>query len=234
MPLSIDEELLTNFATPISRPGQKSVEKPNNCSSTQKVREKRDPKDKASNGPKPKNVATNSIAKNLPNNSEDIREVNRYVDWQRNILTAIEDFVSNPDETLLTFPCTLNSFQRLIIHETAEKFPVCHESVGDGAQRRIVLTKKVPEKDSVEVSVDASTLEEPRDEDKPQQQQEAANSENRLEGKAGQDSTKLADTTYIEQKRGGRVAKAKSKSKVKSERPLPSDEANLDDLLAQV
>ena len=55
---------------------------------------------------------------------------------------AIRQFV-NSDDTVLTFPATLNTIERRWIHNIAEQWKILnHESFGSGEERYIVVTKK--------------------------------------------------------------------------------------------
>ena len=55
---------------------------------------------------------------------------------------AIRQFV-NSDNTVLTFPSTLNTIERRWIHNIAEQWKILnHESFGSGEDRYIVVTKK--------------------------------------------------------------------------------------------
>ena len=53
---------------------------------------------------------------------------------------AIRQFV-NSDDTVLTFPSTLNTIERRWIHNIAEQWKLKHESFGLGEERYIVVTK---------------------------------------------------------------------------------------------
>ncbi|XP_074086984.1 DNA-binding protein SMUBP-2 isoform X2 [Macrotis lagotis] len=53
----------------------------------------------------------------------------------------IEDFLDS-DKTLLEFPASLNSHDRMLVHQLAEERGLKHESVGEGRKRYISVRKK--------------------------------------------------------------------------------------------
>lgn len=53
----------------------------------------------------------------------------------------IENFIADGDKSRLTFPSTLTSHDRLLVHQIAEKCGLEHESTGDGSNRCITLSK---------------------------------------------------------------------------------------------
>ena len=56
---------------------------------------------------------------------------------------AIAEFVAS-EKTQLEFPASLNSQDRLRVHQIAEEFGLRHESSGKGSQRSITVSKRVP------------------------------------------------------------------------------------------
>ncbi|XP_044125876.1 DNA-binding protein SMUBP-2 [Bufo gargarizans] len=54
---------------------------------------------------------------------------------------TILEFVEDKSKTHLTFPSTLTSHDRLLVHQIAEEYGVQHISTGDGSNRCISLTK---------------------------------------------------------------------------------------------
>ncbi|XP_064476421.1 DNA-binding protein SMUBP-2-like isoform X2 [Ornithodoros turicata] len=65
------------------------------------------------------------------------QEVNR----EERVLEEVEEFFASA-RSVHTFPSTLNSYERRLVHEVAEKFGLLHVSEGDGAERRIILRKQ--------------------------------------------------------------------------------------------
>ncbi|XP_067663777.1 DNA-binding protein SMUBP-2-like [Haliotis asinina] len=53
----------------------------------------------------------------------------------------LEDFIANPDQTYLDFPASLNSHDRLIVHQLSEKLGLLHISKGEMKERHIVVSK---------------------------------------------------------------------------------------------
>ena len=58
----------------------------------------------------------------------------------------VSEFVES-QKSSLALSTDLNSHDRLLIHEIAEKLGLCHESVGQGKNRHICLKKQKPEED---------------------------------------------------------------------------------------
>lgn len=60
---------------------------------------------------------------------------------QKELHQILTDFANNPNERTKEFPPTLNSFERMLVHEIAAKFGLTHISVGEGDERHIVISK---------------------------------------------------------------------------------------------
>ena len=56
------------------------------------------------------------------------------------LFKIVQDFVGSSNKSY-DFPSSLNSRERLWVHEIAEEFQILHESQGEGKQRHIVLSK---------------------------------------------------------------------------------------------
>ncbi|XP_047631009.1 DNA-binding protein SMUBP-2 isoform X2 [Phacochoerus africanus] len=56
---------------------------------------------------------------------------------------TIVEFVSS-EKTQLAFPASLNSHDRLRVHQIAEEFGLRHDSAGEGRERFITVSKRVP------------------------------------------------------------------------------------------
>jgi ATP-dependent RNA/DNA helicase IGHMBP2 len=56
-------------------------------------------------------------------------------------METIKKFMQNQVQKVLNLPSELNSFERMTVHEFAEKNGLFHESVGEGDDRHIVLKK---------------------------------------------------------------------------------------------
>ncbi|XP_052828218.1 DNA-binding protein SMUBP-2 [Octopus bimaculoides] len=54
---------------------------------------------------------------------------------------TLTDFSKNSEETAKIFPSTLNSFERMLVHEIANKLGLIHISEGDGKDRQIIVKK---------------------------------------------------------------------------------------------
>ncbi|XP_059153320.1 DNA-binding protein SMUBP-2-like [Physella acuta] len=65
----------------------------------------------------------------------------------------LEKFVSDTGQSVLDFPATLNSHDRMVIHEVAEKLGLYHTSTGEGKDRHIQVSKTKPPSDSPGVAV---------------------------------------------------------------------------------
>ncbi len=76
---------------------------------------------------------------------------------RKDFASTIDDFLRS-SETRFDFPATLNSHDRLVVHELAEERGLAHSSVGDGNERRIVL-RKVGGKEEEEEDVEGSEKE---------------------------------------------------------------------------
>ncbi|KAG9336347.1 hypothetical protein JZ751_002694 [Albula glossodonta] len=67
------------------------------------------------------------------NNSEELKE-------------QLLQFLKDPERTVLHFPSSLNSHSRMLVHEISEDMGLQHESVGEGKNRRITVSKLAEEK----------------------------------------------------------------------------------------
>uniref|UniRef100_A0A8C7JXG6 DNA-binding protein SMUBP-2 n=1 Tax=Oncorhynchus kisutch TaxID=8019 RepID=A0A8C7JXG6_ONCKI len=57
------------------------------------------------------------------------------------IKNQVEWFLQDPDQTELRFPSTLNSHDRLLVHQVAEELGLNHESQGEGKDRCITVSR---------------------------------------------------------------------------------------------
>ncbi|KAK6317688.1 hypothetical protein J4Q44_G00109790 [Coregonus suidteri] len=57
------------------------------------------------------------------------------------IKDQVEWFLRDPDQTELRFPSTLNSHDRLLVHQVAEELGLNHESQGEGKDRCITVSR---------------------------------------------------------------------------------------------
>lgn len=53
-------------------------------------------------------------------------------------------FLSDTAKTVLDFPASLNSHDRMVVHEVAEELGLNHSSIGEGKARHIQISKKAP------------------------------------------------------------------------------------------
>merc|ERR1719239_1529578 len=53
----------------------------------------------------------------------------------------LEAFKSNADKSELRFPSSLNSHDRMVVHEVAKSLGLFHISEGEGSQRHILVSK---------------------------------------------------------------------------------------------
>lgn len=60
---------------------------------------------------------------------------------QKELHQILTDFANNSSETTKAFPPSLNSFERMLVHEIAVKLGFSHISEGDGEDRHIVVSK---------------------------------------------------------------------------------------------
>ncbi|XP_033743821.1 DNA-binding protein SMUBP-2-like [Pecten maximus] len=66
----------------------------------------------------------------------------------------LEKFVANTEVNCMEFPATLTSFERMLVHELAEKLSLTHISKGEDKERFIVVSK--PGSQSVSMTTDTS------------------------------------------------------------------------------
>ena len=71
------------------------------------------------------------------------REGARSTDGADGFRAAIAEFVAS-EKTQLEFPASLNSHDRLRVHQIAEEFGLRHDSSGKGRERFITVSKRVP------------------------------------------------------------------------------------------
>lgn len=60
---------------------------------------------------------------------------------RKEIKEQILNFLKDPDKTELEFPSTLNSHDRLLVHELSEEMGLRHESQGEGKNRNITVSR---------------------------------------------------------------------------------------------
>ncbi|XP_073706078.1 DNA-binding protein SMUBP-2 [Garra rufa] len=60
---------------------------------------------------------------------------------RKEIQEQLLNFLKEPNKTELQFPSTLNSHERLLVHELAEEMGLRHESQGEGKNRRITVSR---------------------------------------------------------------------------------------------
>lgn len=108
-----------------------------------KANAKVQPKPKASNFPegggsttKPSRLHHEAEVENLKDDSE----------TRAQFEAIVTEFVESPKSSL-ALSTDLNSHDRLLVHEIAEKLGICHESVGQGKNRHICLKKQKTEMD---------------------------------------------------------------------------------------
>lgn len=58
------------------------------------------------------------------------------------VIEKIVQFHSSPSASSLHLPPSLSSYERLLVHETAERLGLRHFTVGDGRDRHVVISKK--------------------------------------------------------------------------------------------
>ncbi len=64
--------------------------------------------------------------------------------WERfDFVLEIDSFIADKKRTEMSFPSTLTSGVRKIIHEISEERNLIHESVGEGRGRHIQLRKNI-------------------------------------------------------------------------------------------
>ncbi|XP_067948248.1 DNA-binding protein SMUBP-2-like isoform X2 [Watersipora subatra] len=64
--------------------------------------------------------------------------------------TELSHFLASED-TVHTFPPSLNSYQRMVVHELAASYGLEHESVGEGAKRHLVVRKQTKTKSEMKL-----------------------------------------------------------------------------------
>lgn len=60
---------------------------------------------------------------------------------RKEIKEQLLNFLKDPDKTELEFPSTLNSHDRLLVHELSEEIGLRHESQGEGKSRHITVSR---------------------------------------------------------------------------------------------
>ena len=61
------------------------------------------------------------------------------------LFETIKTFLENSTDKQYSFPATLSSQERFLVHEIAEGFGIYHKSRGEGKERYIFLSKNVLE-----------------------------------------------------------------------------------------
>ncbi|XP_038873736.1 DNA-binding protein SMUBP-2 [Salvelinus namaycush] len=100
----------------------------------------------------------------------------------------VEWFLQDPDQTELRFPSTLNSHDRLLVHQVAEELGLNHESQGEGKDRCITVSRpptgpnEAGEEEEQQALQPAAVLEEDRVTGPPVGQPAAVLEEDRVTG----------------------------------------------------
>ena len=126
---------------------------PNNIENTDKIRAKERKIKEPKNKNKPtnvKNVPTKGkfmmkaeMACKLPNNETEKESK------KKELVESIKSFLNSKTENHLNFSSSLSSFERMLVHELAEEAGLSHESVGEGKDRFIKLSKSKSVKDDI-------------------------------------------------------------------------------------
>lgn len=69
------------------------------------------------------------------------KDVNQTQNKKKEIKDQLLNFLTDPNKTELQFPSTLNSHERLLVHELSEEMGLRHESQGEGKNRRITVSR---------------------------------------------------------------------------------------------
>ncbi|TRY66412.1 hypothetical protein DNTS_003371 [Danionella cerebrum] len=80
---------------------------------------------------------------------------------RKEIKEKLQNFLKVSDETELEFPSTLNSHERLLVHELSEVLGLKHESHGEGKNRRITVSRHVLNQDTLVKVTDSDRPEVP-------------------------------------------------------------------------
>ncbi|EGG23977.1 AN1-type zinc finger-containing protein [Cavenderia fasciculata] len=84
----------------------------------------------------------------------------------------IQQFIKSSN-TVYSLPPTLTSYQRMLVHELADKYKLGHESIGEGEQRQITLTKKSKDKKSTStINIEKVKQKEPEQVKKEEEEEE--------------------------------------------------------------
>ncbi|XP_075044094.1 DNA-binding protein SMUBP-2 [Mixophyes fleayi] len=140
-------------------PEKYSHETENSCKPETNIKEDRNTKSKKPGTSKLGNQKSSSITESRAKESSTAKLAHSVGNFQQNkdldaqtentsnkesIRKVIEDFLEDHDKTHLTFPSTLTSHDRLLVHQIAEEYGLQHESTGDGKNRSISVTKNKP------------------------------------------------------------------------------------------
>ncbi|XP_006820047.1 DNA-binding protein SMUBP-2-like, partial [Saccoglossus kowalevskii] len=86
------------------------------------------------------------------------KQTNVTAERESTIQREIDDFLHNLKESELSFPNTLNSYERFIVHEVAEKLGLFHCSRGEGSERYIMISKSHLSKDDNSANVNENEV----------------------------------------------------------------------------
>jgi len=125
---------------------------PNNIEKTDKIRTKERKIKEPKNKNKPSNVKNVPSKGNLKNKAEiaDIKLPYNETEKEskkKELEESINSFLNCKTENHLNFSSSLSSFERMLVHELAEEAGLSHESVGEGKDRFIKLSKSKSVKD---------------------------------------------------------------------------------------
>lgn len=129
----------------------------------------------------------------------------------------LQDFMADKSKTEWNFPPSLNSFERMMVHQVAEELGLIHESKGQDDGRYISVRKRMPKQEQPKPQ--------PQSEKKPSVPQEApvvtGSAFNALE-----DQTEVEDEETQEAPNGTSAETSQKKKKKKKKKEAPETDSN--------
>ncbi|KAM3609523.1 uncharacterized protein V6R79_016305 [Siganus canaliculatus] len=135
--------------------------------------------------------------------TEEEQSKNRYTE----IREQVERFLKDSSQTELQFPSSLNSHDRLLVHQVAEELGLMHESKGEGKDRSITVSRPR----------ELTPAEEPAQKEEAQKEEVVSNPENKAPCQPPLDLKSL----HLERMKREQQKREESAQQKKQQNPIP-------------
>uniref|UniRef100_A0A8C1LG00 Immunoglobulin mu DNA binding protein 2 n=1 Tax=Cyprinus carpio TaxID=7962 RepID=A0A8C1LG00_CYPCA len=123
-----------------SKDAASAKQKPKNQGKKTEQEQKKSANNKSANN-KSKGWLQSNVQPEQDKNTNSHHPKAKDADQRKEIKEQLLNFLKDSSETELQFPSTLNSHERLLVHELSEEMGLRHESQGEGKNRRITVSR---------------------------------------------------------------------------------------------